>query len=72
MLMKVQSDEGQTIVINTNQVCRVLAEGSRATIIQTDGQPVGVKMTADQYYNLVALSEEQAAYEHSKRRSRGL
>lgn len=72
MLMKVQSADHRLLVINTDQVCRVEDLGSRAQLIQTDGKPVGIKITAGEYYNLVVLSEEQAEDERAKRRSRRL
>lgn len=70
MLMKVQSADHRLLVINTDQVCRVEDLGSRAKLIQTDGKSIGIKMMAEEYYNLVVLSEEQAEDERERARRR--
>lgn len=72
MLMKFTGEDGLLYVIETNNVCRVVECNQGSIIIQNDGTPIKAKLTPDQYYNLVALSQEQAEYERSKRASRGL
>lgn len=67
MLIKLQTEEAQTHVFNTDHVMRVEQYGARTTLVQGDGKEFYLQITADQYFNLIKQSDEIAKYEDSER-----
>jgi len=72
MLIKLQTEEAQTHVFNTDHVMRVEQYGARTTLVQGDGKEFWLQITADQYYSLVTQSTEMEQHENSKRLAKQL
>lgn len=72
MLIKVQTDLGNTCVLNTDNVCRVVDDIGKAVVTQACGTSIRIRLTVDQYFNLVNQSTEMEQHENSKRLAKQL